>query len=91
MSTFKTFIGDRTFENVDYKILNDECGDARNLIDLPTTSQIICGKKLEVFGVVCNGIEFLVAAYDPETKLIGYIPVSAGFVTTCELSGGFVL
>lgn len=90
-STFKTFIGNKTFADVEYKILPDECGDARNLVNLPSSSQMICGKELQIYGTVCNGIEFLVAAYDPEQKLIGFIPVSNGYVTTCELSGGFVL
>lgn len=88
---FKTFIGAKTFSDVEYTILDDKCGDARELINLPTKSQTICGKELKIFGVVCNGIEFLIAAFDPETRLVGYIQVSNGYVTTNELTGGFVL
>ena len=90
--TFKTFVGNKTFENVSYKILADECGDARELIKLPSVKQTICGKDLMVYGVICNGIEFLIGAFDPKEKLVGYIQVAeGGFVTTSELTGGFVL
>lgn len=89
---FNTFVGNKTFQNVEYKILDDKCGDARELIKHTPVPQKICGKELMVYGAVCNGVEFLIGAYDPELRLVGFIQVAeGGYVTSSNLTGGFVL